>query len=149
MSVRLGLDAKLYRNTGTYASPTWVELSNVKDVTLNLEKGEADVTTRGSGGWKQTVGTTKDANVEFEMVWDPADQGFTAIKDAFFNNTSIELAVMDGPLPPPTGATSQGLRASFTVTKFTRNEPLEESLTVSVTIKPAYGTTPEWYAQTT
>ncbi len=36
MSVKLGLDAKLYRNTGTYDTPTWVEMTNVKDLTLNL-----------------------------------------------------------------------------------------------------------------
>lgn len=29
MSVRLGLDAKLYRNTGTFASPVWNEIANV------------------------------------------------------------------------------------------------------------------------
>jgi len=35
-SVVLGLNAKLYRNTGTQQSPTWTEIANVKDVTLNL-----------------------------------------------------------------------------------------------------------------
>lgn len=50
MAVKLGLDAKLYRNTGTFASPAWNEIQNVKDVTLNLEAGKADVTTRGSAG---------------------------------------------------------------------------------------------------
>ena len=33
MAIRLGLNAKLYRNTGSYASPTWNEIGNVKDVT--------------------------------------------------------------------------------------------------------------------
>jgi len=68
MSVRLGLDAKLYRNTGTYDTPTWVEMTNVKDLTLNLESGEADVTTRANNGWRATVATLKDGSIEFEMV---------------------------------------------------------------------------------
>jgi len=50
MALRLGLDARLYRNTGSYASPTWNFVQNVKDLTLNLEVGEADVSTRGTGG---------------------------------------------------------------------------------------------------
>lgn len=54
---------------------------------LNLEKGEADLTTRASGGWRATEGTLKDASVEFEMVWDTEDAGFTAIKDAYFGGT--------------------------------------------------------------
>ena len=57
MGIKLGMEAKLYRNTGTYALPTWVELTNVKDLTLNLEAGEADVTTRGNAGWRATVAT--------------------------------------------------------------------------------------------
>ena len=43
MPVKLGLDAKLFQNTGTYATPTWDEITNVRDLTLNLEAGEADV----------------------------------------------------------------------------------------------------------
>ena len=51
MSVKLGMQAKLYRNTATHETPLWDEMTNVKDLTLNLEKGQADVTTRGNNGW--------------------------------------------------------------------------------------------------
>ena len=80
MGVRLGLDAKLYRNTGTYATPVWAEITNVKDLTLNLEKGEADVTTRANLGWRALVGTLKEASLEFQMVWDTADSHFTGVR---------------------------------------------------------------------
>ena len=142
MAIKLGMEAKLYRNTGTYAAPTWVELTNVKDVTLNLEKGEADVTTRANAGWRATAATLKDASVEFEMVWDTTDAGFTAIKNAYFNNTTIELAVMDGAIATNG---SQGLRATMMITNFSRSEALEEAITVSVTAKPTYATNaPSW-----
>lgn len=139
MQTRLGLDAKLYRNTGTSGSPAWNLLANIRDVTLSLETGEADVTTRGNNGWRATVGTLKEAGIEFEMVWDTDDADFTAIKDAFFNGTSIEFAVMDSLI---TDAGAQGLRAVCRVITFTRSEPLEEALTVSVTAKPTYSATP-------
>ena len=142
MATRLGMDAKLYRNTGTYATPTWVEVSNVKDVTLNLEKGEADVTTRANAGWRATVGTLKDASIEFQMVWDTVDAGFDAIRQAFFNNTPLEFAVMDGDITDPD---SEGLRATFDIFNFTRNEALEEAILVDVSIKPTYAdNAPEW-----
>ncbi len=106
--------------------------------------GEADVTTRGNAGWRATVATLKDGSIEFEMVWDSADTDFTAIRDAFLNKTAVELAVLDGDVVT-TG--SQGLRASFMVTSFSRNEPLEEAITVSVTMKPTYSDNPpEWMA---
>ena len=142
MGVKLGLDAKLYRNTATYASPTWNEVKNVKDVTLNLEAGSADVTTRGNGGWRANIATLKDASLEFEMVWDTADDDFTAIRTAFLTNAAIEFAVLDGPVAT---SGSQGLRASMAITNFSRAEPLEEAIKVSVTAKPTYATNPpEW-----
>ena len=142
MSIRLGLDAKTYRNTGTYDVPIWTEVPNVKDVTMNLESGEADVSTRANAGWRATVATMKEGTIEFEMLWDTEDAGFTAIKNAYFNNTPIEMAVMDGPIAVP-GA--QGLRASFSVMSFSRKEALEEALTVSVTLKITHSAhAPEW-----
>ncbi len=142
MAIRLGLDAKLYRNTGTIGSSLWTVVDNVRDVTLNLETGEADVTTRGNDGWRATIGTLKDASIEFEMVWDTEDGNFTAFKDAFFLGQPIELLVADGPIG---AAGAQGLRAVCRIITFTRSEALEEAITVSVTAKPTYSTSPpEW-----
>ena len=47
-----------------------------------------------------------------------------------FNNTPIGFAVMDGDI---TVTGSQGLQADFSITNFSRNEALEEAITVSVT----------------
>ena len=136
MAIKLGMEAKLYY--GTAGATATTELTNVKDVTLNLETGEADVTTRGNQGWRATVATLKNGSVEFEMIWDTGDAGFTAIQQAYFNNTAIALAILDG-------ANGEGLDADFSITNFTRNEPLEEAMTVSVTAKPTYSTrAPAW-----
>ena len=137
--MRLGFTAVLYRNTGTSGVPIWNEIANVRDLTLNLEAGEADVTTRGNAGWRATVATLKSASIEFEMVWDASDEDFAAIKDAFFANGSLEFAVMDGPI---TMAGAQGLRATCAITNFSRNEALEEAIKVSVTLKPTLAATP-------
>jgi hypothetical protein len=139
MAVKLGLDAKLYRNTGTIGSSLWTVVDNVRDVTLNLETGEADVTTRGNDGWRATIGTLKDASIEFEMVWDTEDGNFTAFKDAFFLGMPIELLVADGSMG---AAGAQGLRAVCRIINFTRSEALEEAITVSVTAKPTYSVSP-------
>ena len=139
MAIKLGMDAVLnFKTGGVGGAGSWTELANVKDVTLSLETGEADITTRANAGWRATVGTLKEASVEFEMVWDTADAGFTAIKDAFFNNAVIGLQVLDGPA-------GEGLEADFSITNFSRSEQLEEALTVSITAKVTYdGTAPVW-----
>jgi hypothetical protein len=135
MALRLGLDAKLYRKDGA----SWGLVANVRDVTLNLETGEADVTTRGNDGWRATVGTLKDASIEFEMVWDTEDENFSAFLSAFMSGTTVELLVMDGDRGTEG---NQGLRATCRIISFTRSEPLEEAITVSVTAKPTYSAVP-------
>ncbi len=143
MALKLGMAAKLYFKVGGVAAVgAWTELANVKDVTLSLETGEADVTTRANAGWKATIGTLKEGAVEFEMMWDSTDAGFTAIKNAFFGNLAIGLAVMDGAIA---AAGSQGLQADFSITQFSREEPLEEAIRVKVQAKVTYSATaPDW-----
>jgi hypothetical protein len=55
MAFVLGKDCKLYRNTGSFGTPAWNEIPNVKDLAKNFETSEADVTTRGNNGWEATV----------------------------------------------------------------------------------------------
>jgi len=136
MPIKLGMEAKIYYKVGGQSGGgAWTELTNVRDVTLSLETGEADVTTRANAGWRATVATLKEASVEFEMVWDTADAGFTAIKNAYLTNAPIGFQVRDG-------AGGQGLQADFMITQFSRSEPLEEAISVSVTAKVTYSTTP-------
>tara|TARA_B110000444_G_C18679233_1_gene518922 strand:+ start:457 stop:921 length:465 start_codon:yes stop_codon:yes gene_type:complete len=137
MALRLGMDGWIGYNTawaGTYS-----ELGNVKDVNFSLETAEADVTTRSNSGWRATVGTLKEASVEFEMVWDTADAGFAAVKDAWFDNSTLYLQVLDA-------QNGSGLKAAFSITTFSRSESLEEAMMVSVTAKVTYDGTnaPEW-----
>lgn len=150
MAVKLGMQAKLYRQTsgtraawpGTGSAPNLEVIGNVKDVTLSLETGEADVTTRANSGWRASIGTLKEGSVEFEMVWDTDDEGFAALQAAYFGNTSIALAILDGE-SDVTGV--QGLWADFSVINFSREEPLEDAIKAKVTVKPTYSAvSAEW-----
>lgn len=125
----LGMNAKIY-----FGVDGATELDNVKDVTLTMEAGEADITTRANDGWRATAPTLRECTAEFEMVWRPGDAGFDAIKDAFLTNVTIELMILDG---AKTTNGSQGPHGLFSITNFSRNEALEEAITVSVTAKLA------------
>ena len=157
---KLGLKAKLYYlSTGTRA--TWAststggvysgpaptnltEMPNVRDLTLNLSKGEADATTRGGNGWKTILAALKEGSIEFEMIWDTTDTSFQAFFNAWLTDTNIAVASLDG---DKATVGSQGLWADFVVTGFSKKEPLAEVQAVSVTIKPAYSTVaPQWVA---
>ena len=124
----LGMNAKLYYGAAGATAAT--EMGNVKDVTLTLEAGEADITTRANQGWRATAPTLRECSVEFEMVWNPSDAGFTAIKTAFLTAGMVALKILDQ-------EGGQGPDGDFSITSFSRNEALEEAVTVSVTAKLA------------
>jgi|BioPla2DNA2_1021312.scaffolds.fasta_scaffold29558_1 predicted secreted protein len=140
MSVVLGLDAKLLRGTaGTQAA---TEVTNVKDLTVTLESGEADVTTRATSGWKASVATLKNASLEFGILYDTDDEDFKAFQSAYFSNTALALFITDGE--------GNGLDADFSITGFTIEQPLEEAISVSVKAKPTSSTrSPQWITATT
>jgi len=126
MAIKKGLDCKLYRGTAGSAATTLMK--NVKDVTLNLEKGEADITTRAANGWKQTAATLKDGSLEFEMLLDPQDADYQAFNSAFYNDTPLAMFISDGE--------GNGVEGDFVITNFSEEEPLEEAVSIKVTMKP-------------
>ena len=137
MAIKLGLDAKLFR--GTAGTQGTIEVTNVKDVSLSLESGEADVTTRKAKGWKLSVATLKEASLEITILYDTEDEDFLAFKEAYLSNTPLSLFITDG------DTTAHGLDADFSVTGFTVDQPLEEAVTVKVTAKPtASDRAPVW-----
>ncbi len=143
----LGMDCKFYRASAvldgasvTPATAEWTEITNIRDLTANLESGEADITTRANSGWRATAATLKAATLEFEMLWDTGDVGFDALKDAWLNGTEIGLAAMDGNIA---SAGQEGIVGNWRITNFSRSEPLEEGVMVSVTAKAS--SQMEWY----
>ena len=141
----LGMNAKIYQGAAvadpaTLLPSTLTEMGNVKDVTLSLEAGEADITTRANSGWRATAPTLRECSCEFEMVWKPGDTGFEAIKAAFLSAGTVALAVLTG-AHNESGA--EGPVGNWSITNFSRSEALEEAVTVSVTAKlAAFG---QWY----
>ena len=130
----LGMNAKIYQGASGAALGALTEMGNVKDVSLNLEAGEADITTRANQGWRATAPTLRECTAEFEMLWKPGDDGFEAIKTAFLTASTLRLAVLTGERDAPG---TEGPLGDFSITNFSRNEPLEEAVMVSVTAKLA------------
>jgi len=110
------------------------EVDNVRDVNLNLEAGEADVTTRGNSGWRATAPTLRECQVEFQMVWRPGDPVFEAVKTAFLTSSTVALAVLD---QKRNIVGAQGPLGDFSILNFSRNESLEEAIVADVTAKLA------------
>lgn len=134
MAFQQGMFAKAYYGAEDAALASLTEMSNVTDVTVSMEAGESDVTTRANQGWRATASTLKECTAEFEMVYDPGDAAFTAVKNAFLNGTTISAAFLTG---AKAVENSEGPYGNWSVTSFTRSEALEEAIKYSVTLKMA------------
>ena len=131
----LGLNCVLYRGEAGQTAST--EMTNVKDVELNLTTGEADITTRAANGWRAYAATLKEASLTFQMNYEADDTDLKAIQTAFMNNSAISFLVGDDK--------GNGLDADFVITEFNIPQPLEEAVTVSVTARPTLSTrAPSW-----
>lgn len=143
---RLGYECKLYYDATPMAAgetavdATWSEVTIVRDASANLDKDEADMTTRANAGWKATRGSLRDGSVEFELLYDSDNAALAAIRTAYLTNVRIALAVMDGDIAV---AGAEGFVANFEIMSFNVPQPLTEGVTVSVTAKPRDHQ--EWY----
>lgn len=153
MSILLGKNAKLYRlTTGSRASwgsansegfaeaaapSNLSEVTNIRDLSMPWTKQLADVSTRGSGGWTQQVGTMKNGEVTFQMMYDRADTHFMAFWSAFMADTTVACAVLDG---DKATAGVAGMWADFIVSQFGKTENLTEGQMVDVTLVPTPST---------
>jgi hypothetical protein len=136
MAFKLGLEGKLYRNTGTWEQPTWLEIEHIKDLALNLEKGEWDASLRSGGGVREFIGTLRDYPIEFGMKWDPQeDPDCDFLLSVFLDEEDVvDIICLDGPI---TTSGSQGPRFLADVFGFNQNQALEEGMMLDVGLKPS------------
>jgi len=142
---RLGMNAKAYFENAATGLQQLDELGEVRDVNLNLEAGEADITTRANGGWRGTAATLRECSAEFEMVYKHDDVGYQKLRTAYLTGGEVEMAFLTGPRSADGIAAevgSEGPMGVWCVTNFSRSEPLEEGVVISATCKLA--TFSEW-----
>jgi len=127
---KLGLECYLYRNSATFGSPTWNEITNAESVSRPDSRGVGEFKTRGDDEVLSKVGK-RTRGLTFNMVYDPGDDDFDVLRAAYEARTPIEFAAFDGPIAV---ATNQGFRATFQISEFPIDEPLEEGVTIAVAL---------------
>ena len=149
----LGVDCKVYYFTGTPTNyvtdrASFVEICVVQDATVSMSAATADATTRCSDGWRATVQSLRDANPSITSLWKPTDLGLETLTQIFMNGSAIAMAFFDNyalPTDVPVGDWTTGLYSLFSITDFSRSEPLEEVVTVDFELQnaPTYPSSPD------
>lgn len=151
MPCEVGFDHKLYYNSATHASPTWVEVAQVGDLSADVLRRLAEVLIRESRWPGNCVGSF-DATITFPMLYNPGGTAFDALRTMFFANGSSahkQFYIADG--ASGTSGT-QGLRIACVMENFPWKSNLNApSMIDQVTLRPAYfeesgsRVEPDWY----
>lgn len=146
MALKSGLQLYTYNFTGTIATPIFSATSlfnYVRDESLDMDRTEVDASSRASVTFRQFVPGLANGNVETQIMHLPGDAIFDDIQDAFFNNTTLLMAFVDGPLQAgderhgETGTIDvTGLYGCFYVTNFTEQRALEDAQVHDIRFSP-------------
>lgn len=143
-----GGECKLYYNTGTHASPTWVEVTRAINVNVAINKDEADQKSRASG-WAGKKGTTKTLEFTFSYLKKQGtDTVFDTLQAAALAGTVKEYAVLDGAI---TVVGCQGIRAFCELFQLNDTQNLDGSQEIEFVAKYTYteessaSVEPDWY----
>lgn len=106
---KAGTTAQLYRNTGSWGSPTWVA-QKVRDLKFTDKPAAMFDSSDRSISINTKIPTRVEWALEFEFIWDASDTGLAAIVTAAQAGTGVELLVTDDAVAT-TG--TKGLRAEW------------------------------------
>jgi len=124
MAAKTGHQMKLYRNTGSVASPTWTLIDQIGDVNIpDFSRAVAELKRRGNNYTKNLPGIINTIALEFRLFHGVGATIFEALRDNFLAGTIEEFAVLDG-LVATVG--TQGLRCPFLIEAFPWDQNLDE-----------------------
>lgn len=135
MGARLGVNAKLYVNTGSYDSPTWTEVAGISDLTVKTAWDQGEASTRASRV-KKAAKTMLDLEVSGKILADGTDtNGYLAFLTALYGDTPLDLLVLNG--ANDASPASKGWRADWHVFGGDEDQGLGAVIYDSFTLKPA------------
>lgn len=133
MSDDIGRLAKLYINTGTYASITAAELVKIGDVDIDLGKATEELDMRETPNTK-TVRGNKKIKISFTYFVrvGATDAILDKLRESYFDDTNLDVFAMEDDI-----ATSgtEGIRGPFGVTTFDRKEPINGKIRYEVELE--------------
>jgi hypothetical protein len=94
---RVGIKCKLYRNTATYAAPTWDEITCVSDLKVDRKWNEGAFVTRESRV-ELTMKTFLQLSLTGKVkVENTAASDYVVLDDALNADTVLDIMVLNGP----------------------------------------------------
>ncbi len=133
--IKIGAKAVAYRNTGTYGTPTWTAITNVRDASVAYPWDLVDASIRATRV-KLYAPTQIDFAVSLTVRCDDLDAGYQALLAAAQEGTTIDMLIMDGLISVEGSA---GVRAHFHATLTGQPQGIGDVLYATFDLKPGFG----------
>lgn len=137
-SNNLGRDARLYYNSGTVASPTWVEIKEARDLTINLACDKVAVEDR-STIYKLFESGGLDFSISGSLTYRNGNANCAVLRDMMFARSAHQFAITTGPIAT---AGTQGLKAGMKCFSNNLGLALNDGQKVDFELAPCYYESP-------
>jgi hypothetical protein len=125
---------RLYQNTGTDATPTWVEITKAKDVSFPIDFGEAETSARDNE-WRTFEPTLGGIELTFGYQYEPgADTIYDGLISQATGRTAKQFAAADGDI---TLTGTRYLKFFGKIFGIGNDEPLDGVKTNEFVVKPS------------
>lgn len=134
-AVKPGIGGRVYRNTGSYGSPSWTAQNLVKDVTFTMPW---DMVEAGARETRAKLFMKARTDITFSVVMraDDAAADYNAFSDAACSPTAVmDLLILDG-LISVEG--TRGVRAEFLANNDGQPQEADGSIYTTFTLKPTW-----------
>lgn len=122
---KTGHKFKFYRNTATFASPSWTLIAEIGDLALDdLTMGIAELKRRNNDWTKGLPSLIQLASLSFRLHFGLDETNFAYLRGAFIAGTVFECAIVSGVISAPSGA--QGWRLPIVLSAFPWDQNLED-----------------------
>jgi len=122
--MHIGLNGKSYY--GTAGAEAATEITAIQDVSLNIEVNAVEGSSRASV-WKQAAAGLRGWTAEFSLLWDGTNASQTALQTAALAGTKTAFKFTDA-------ASGYGYYGDAIITKFGFDQPLEDGMSVPVSL---------------
>lgn len=123
---------KVYVNSATHASPTWVEIPEGQDISFPFQTDQLEWLDRGTT-FKQYIDGYTDIGLEFPITYAVGNANHETLFAAAIARTILDVCVMDQAVAT-SGA--DGFRFFAMVFGFDTSAPIADKTEVSVVLKP-------------
>ena len=133
-SNNLGRNARLYRNTGTIATPVWTEVTEARDLQLPMAADQVEQSDRSTRFKLYDAGGIEMAFTG-KLSYRSGNANCEALRDLMLENCAEQMALMSGDIAT---AGSEGIKAGMKCFNNSHDYPFTDGMSVDIELKPSY-----------